>query len=107
MEEKQIYDRLKELEKIIDPAECNLLRGYIAGFLQDYEEALNELNLAVSNEWLKIRELQKTDKMADRLLEISDIYRQRERVKLSLAQLKRMRGDLKDRYEILVSTRRF
>lgn len=107
MTELEIQNRLKELDKLIDPQEINFLRSYLSGYITDYEEALHELNLVVSNEWLKIREMQKTDKMTDRLLEISEVYRQREKVKLSLSQLRRMRGDLKDRYEILLSVKRF
>jgi hypothetical protein len=101
MTEEQIYIRLKELEKVIDPIECNLLCGYISGFLQDYEEALHEINLLVSKEWLKIRELAGTSTRADRLLEVTDLYQKRERIKLSISQLKRMRSDLKERFAVL------
>jgi hypothetical protein len=105
MTEVEIYNRLKELDKIIDPIECNELCGYISGFVIDYEESLHEMNLIISNKWLKIREMSKSNDQADKMLEISPEYQQRERVKLSMAQLKRMRSDLKDRFKILTYNR--
>ncbi len=107
MEELEIYNKLKELENIINPEECNLLSSYIGGFLQDYEERLHELNLIVSNKWLKIREECKSSTEADRKLEISEEYQKRERIKLSMSQLKRMRADLKDRFQVLTNIKRY
>lgn len=105
MQLDKILERLKELEKIIDPEECNVLAGYLSGYITDYEEELHELNLVVSNKWLKIRETSKSNDQADKLLEVSDEYRMRERVKLTIHQLKRMRSDLKDRFSILTFKR--
>lgn len=107
MELKQITDRLKELEKIVDPAEANIISSYLNGFITDYEETLFEMDLIVSNKWLSLREAAKSNNQADRLLEISEEYRKRERVKLTISQLKRLRADLKSRFEILTQIKRY
>lgn len=105
MTEPEIYDKLKELEKIIDPSECNVISSYISAYITDYEEALHEQNLIVSNKWLKIREESKSNTEADRKLEVTDEYRTRERIKLSMSQLKRMRSDLRNRFDVLTYKR--
>lgn len=107
MQLPEIYAKLKELEKLIDPQEINILSAYISGFITDYEEELHELNLAVSNEWLKLREQSKSSVEADRKLDISPIHQKRERTRLNISQLKRMRSDLKDRFQVLTNIKRF
>lgn len=101
MTEQEIFERVRELDKIVDPSECNILSGYLSGYIMDYEEQLHELNLIVSNDWLKIRVKAKSANEADKKLEVSPSFRKRERVKLTMAQLKRIRSDLKDRFQIL------
>lgn len=105
MDEQEIYAKLKELDKIISPEECNLISSYISGYLQDYEERLHVKNLELSNLWLQIRPTQKSDNRTDRVLEATPLYQEVERIKLSMSQLKRMRGDLRSRFEVL--TRKF
>lgn len=101
MLEQEIRDKMKEMDKLINPEEINEIMAWISGFLMDYEEELHPLNLVISNEWLKIRSEVKSNNQADKLLEIGTNYQRAERIKLSMAQLKRMRSDLRSRYEVL------
>lgn len=105
MNEKQIIEQLRDLDKIIDPSTCNDLSNALNFEIMDYEEALYTLNLIVSNEWLKIRESSKSNAETDKVWEVSDVFQKRERVKLTIQQLKRLRSDLKDRYAILTNKR--
>ena len=107
MTEQEIYARLKNLDQMHDPMELNSIMSHISGFIMDAEEELHPLNLVISNEWLKIREACKSNNQADRLLEVGANYQRAERIKLNMAQLKRMRSDLRQRYEILTSIKRF
>ena len=101
MELSEIFLKLKEIDKVIDPSDCNLLSSYLSGFLIDSEEELAELNLQVSNRWLNMRGEMKTNTMVDRAIEIEPIFLKREAVKLKIMQMKRLRGDLKDRVTVL------
>jgi hypothetical protein len=107
MELKEILQKLTELEKVIDPGECNLLSAYLSGFIIDAEEEMHELNLIYSNEWLKTRELVQSDKKTDMAMENGETGRKRQAVKMKIAQLKRLRGDLKDRFQVLIMTKRY
>lgn len=107
MNEKQIFEEMKNLEKVIDPAKCNLISSYINGFLMDYEETLHVKNLELSNLWLSMRETYKSDSKTDRALEVRPEYQEVERIKLRMSQLKRMRSDLKERFQVLTMTKRY
>ena len=100
MKESEILARLKDWNTI-DAGECNELTNALSFFIMDYEESLHDQNLIVSNKWLTIREASKSNDMADKMLEISAEYQKREKDKLTLGQLRRMRADLKDRLKIL------
>ncbi len=104
MTEAEILTRLKKWDTI-GAEECNELTNALSFWIMDHEESLHEQNLVVSNKWLSIREAAKSNDQADRMLEISDEYRKREKTKLTLNQLKRMRQDLKDRFSILTYKR--
>jgi hypothetical protein len=107
MELQQILTELSEIEKIIDPAKCNIISSYLNGFITEMEDDLHIQNLAVSNRWLEIRETQKSDSKTDRALEVDPLYQKREKLKLQISQLKRLRSDLKGRFEVLANIRRF
>lgn len=101
MELPEIIQIMSVPEKIVDPRQANVMSGYLNGFITDAEEQLNEENYAVSVEWGKLYEQLKTVAAADRAIELTDIYRQREKTKLLIGQLRRYRQDLRDRFEIL------
>lgn len=103
----EILEKLREPEKIVSPQDCNFLSSYLAGFISDYEEELHDLNLTVSNKWLELREKVGSDTKADRALEVEDIYRRREKLKLTIKQLSRLRADLRDRYSVITNTKRY
>ncbi len=107
MELNKILELLKEPEKVIDPQQCNLLSSYLSGFITDFEETLNEQNYQVSVKHADLYEELKKISVADRQIELTDIYRAREKTKLILSQLRRLRGDLKDRFAVLTSIKRF
>lgn len=94
-------------EKLIDASQVNLLSSYIGGFISDCEETLNEENYQVSVKWAELRQTLKTNSEADRAIELTDLYRQREKTKLRISQLKRFRGDLRSRFEVLASIKRY
>lgn len=105
MELSKITELMKEPEKLIDGGQINLLSSYTGGFISHFEEQLNEENYQVSAKWKELRETVKTDTKADREIELSDIYRQREKTKLTIAQLKRFRADLLDRFRVVTFKR--
>lgn len=107
MELSKITELMKEPEKLIDGGQINLLSSYTGGFISDAEELLNEQNYQVSSEWAKLRTLLKTNTEADREIELSQIYRDREKTKLLIAKLKRFRGDLKDRFAVITQLKRY
>lgn len=98
---ENITELMKSPEKLIDPRIINNLCGYLSGFITDLEEQLNEENYMVSIEWQAIRKTVKHNTEADRAIEMTDIHRQREKTKLTMAKLRRFRSDLKDRFEVL------
>ena len=102
----QILEIMKSPEKVIDPGQCNIISGYIGGFVSDLEEQLNEENYAVSVEWGKLRGEIKSNAEVDRAIELTDIYRAREKTKLLLGKLRRFRADLRDRFVVITSLRR-
>lgn len=101
MELKKIIELMVSPEKLIDPRQINVMCAGLSGFITDLEEQLNEENYAVSVKWAAIRKNLKHNTEADREIELTDIYRQREKTKLTLAKLRRFRADLKDRFEVL------
>lgn len=105
MTEDQIRDRLRELERIIDPTECIELSNALNFYVMDYESSLIEAKLAASNEWLKIKELGKSDAVTTKMWETSDIYQKRLKVEIFMHQLKRLRQDLRDHFGILTNKR--
>ncbi len=107
MELPQILEILKSPEKIIDPSQCNLIASYLGGFINDYEESLNEQNYQVSVKHAELYESLKKITAADRALELTDIYRAREKTKLTISQLRRLRADLRDRFSVLSNTKRY
>lgn len=101
MELSKILELMVAPEKLIDPRQINVMCGYLSGFITDLEEQLNEENYQVSAKWADIRKHLKHNTEADREIELTDIYRQREKTKLTLSKLRRHRADLKDRFEVL------
>src|ERR1700752_3042311 len=107
MEEVEVLNRLQRIEDLVDPQEINILSHELNNYLIHYENDLHERNLQVSNEWLRIREVLKSNAQADKVLETRNLYRDREKCKLKIAQMKRLRSDLKSRLEILMNIKRF
>lgn len=107
MELSKIIEILKEPEKIISPVQANLVSSYLSAYITDAEEKLNEENYSVSVKWRELRERMKTNTEADREIELTDIYRQREKTKLLIGNLKRLRGDVKDRFQVLTGQKRY
>lgn len=106
MELKQIIELMVSPEKLVDPRQVNVMCGYLSGFITDLEEQLNEENYQVSSKWAELRQDLKSNAEADRAIELTDIYRQRERTKIKTAQLRRHRADLNNRFEVLTKYNR-
>lgn len=98
---EHIVELMAAPEKLIDPRIINNLCGYLSGFITDLEEQINEENYQVSVKWAELRKTLKSNAEADRELELTDVYRNREKTKLKTSQLRRYRADLKDRFEVL------
>jgi len=107
MELAKIIEIMRTPEKIIEPGQCNIISSYVGGFISHYEEQLNEENYQVSVKWGELRKELKTNSEADRAIEMTEIYRQREKTKLLIGQLKRFRGDLRDRFAVITSLKRY
>lgn len=107
MELPKILEILKEPERIIDPNQCNMIASYLSGFIMDAEEELYTLSLAVSSEWLTIREASKSSVEADRKSEVTPLNQKREKVRMKIGQLKRLRSDLKDRFQVLTNIKHY
>lgn len=103
MELSEIKEIIKNLKDIHKPALCVELRNELSGYLMDYEQENYELELALSTEWLKLRETAKTDTQATKLQEIGPLFRRSEQVKMLMKQILRMRGDIKNWYEVLLN----
>lgn len=101
MELPEILEIMKSPEKIVDPRQANVMSGYLGGFITDLEEQLNEQNYEVSVEWGRLHKQEGTIAAADRAIELTDLYRKREKTKLLIGQLRRFRQDLRDRFEVL------
>ena len=101
MKLEQIKELMASPERLIDPRVITTLISYLSNYITDLEETINEENYQVSVKWSQIRKEVKTNSTADREIELTDIYRQRELTKLKCAELRRYRSDLKDRFEVL------
>jgi hypothetical protein len=101
MEIGKIIELMKEPEKLVDPRQINVMSGYLNGFITDGEEELNERNYQVSVKWAELRKELKSNAEADRAIELTDEYREREKLKLRIGRLRRFRADLRDRFEVL------
>lgn len=101
MEIQEILQEIIQPEKLADPRRINVLVSYLSGFITDLEEQINEENYEVSVKWGKLREALKSNAEADRALELTEEYRKREKTKLLMGQLRRIRADLNHRFEVL------
>jgi hypothetical protein len=104
---EEIIDAIKEPEKLIDPERVNLLKFYVSAFITDREELLNEQNYQVA---IKRRELlieHKSVAKADLYLELEPRYLEREKTKLLIKDLRSIRSNLRDRYEVLINKKRY
>ena len=55
MELSRIIEIMGSPEKVIDPAQANIISGYLNGFISEAEEQLNEENYAVSVKWSELK----------------------------------------------------
>jgi hypothetical protein len=104
---EEITNAIKEPEKLIDPEMVNLLKFYVSAWITDREEELNEQNYQVA---IKRRELlieHKSVAKADLYLELEPRYLEREKTKLLIKDLRSIRSNLKDRYEVLINKKRY
>ena len=102
---EKITELMLAPEKLIDPQQINVLSSYLSGYISDLEEELNERNYQCSVRWGELREAVKSDAKADRALELTTEYREREKQKLPLGKLKRFRADLRDRFQVVTNIR--
>jgi hypothetical protein len=103
----EIANKIREPEKLINPEEVNILKFYVSAFITDKEEELNEQNYQVA---IKRRELlieHKSVAKADLYLELEPRYLEREKTKLLIKDLRSIRSNLRDRYEVLSNKHRF
>lgn len=107
MDIERIVELMAEPEKLNDSSQINVLSSYVGGFVTELEETLNEENYQVSLKWLDLRKELKSNAEADRAIELTDIYREREKNKILLARLKRFRGDLRDRFQVVSILKRY
>lgn len=107
MQVDEITNRIREPEKLVSPEEVNLLKFYVSSWITDKEEELNEQNYRVA---VRRRELlieHKSVAKADLYLELEPVYLEREKTKLTIKELRSLRSNLKDRYDVLVSKHRY
>lgn len=105
MTEEIALETFKSPEKIIDPETCNFVTSFLTGWIVDTEETLNEQNYQVSVKFGELYAATSKISLAERQLELEPIYLAREKTKLKVAQLKRYRQDLKDRFNVLTNKR--
>jgi hypothetical protein len=104
---EEITKRIAEPEKLVSPEEVNLLKFYVSSWITDKEEELNEQNYQVA---IKRRELlieHKSVAKADLYLELEPRYLEREKTKLLIKDLRSIRSNLRDRYDVLVNKYKF
>lgn len=106
MEIEKIISRLSEPEKLIDPREINTLQGYLNGHITDLEEQEWERQLVASNKLAELN-VELSAAKADVQWKVSNEYRLWKGLERTVKKLKRYRSDLKDRFAILIGTKRY
>lgn len=107
MNNEELLETIRDLERIKDPEVCNLLRGELNGYLSHLEENEWEQRLEVSRKKKELlAELKKVNQVEIEI-EFTEEFSNWEKTKRRLNEVKRLRADLGARYEVLVSKKRY
>jgi hypothetical protein len=98
---------MSEPEKLQNPSEIVLVNQYISEFIDDFEQQIYEQKIRVSEEWMKIRENEKSDKAADSKQMGQPQHRKLNEIERISDRLRRFRADNKSKLEIIMSTNRY
>lgn len=101
MQIEEVYNWMREPEKIISPVTADQLLFFVSSFITDYEESLAEVDQKVSQKRLVLIEQYGSVAKADSYLEIEDIYLQQKKIERRIKQLKAFKSNVRRRYEIL------
>ena len=104
---EEIIKSTKDFTSIIEPGQCNILIAHIGGWISNFEEELAEQNDRVTARWSGLRELYKSDKRTDKTLETTEEFKEQQKIKRRIGILRRLRADLRDRFQVLTNTRRY
>lgn len=108
MELEQITELMSKPEKLIDPSQINTLSSYLNGFITDFEEQLWEDQLRASNKKLELYDVEnRTNGQAETMWKVTEEFGAWKKTERLVRQLKRLRGDLKDRMNILMGKQRY
>ena len=124
MDLDKIIEKLSNPEKLIDPAEINILQSYLNGHITALEEEAWERQLVASNKLAEINGFKINDigefsvinitsdkalsaAKAEVLWKVSNEYRLWIGVERIVKKLKRYRSDLKDRFSVLMGKQRY
>ena len=102
MELSEVLKRMAEFDSLVEPQEMVMLAGHISDFITHYEMEYDDAKLAYSLRWEEIKyepvkyaipEKPLSDKVTDMKILRDPIYQHMMKVKRTLGELKRYRGD--------------
>ena len=103
MTEQEVFEKIKEPEKLIDPREIDKLLFWVSSWITDNEEALAEIDQQVAVKYDELATKWETDAAGKRKLALEPIYIEQKKVGRRIKQLKAFKSNLRRRYEILTN----
>jgi hypothetical protein len=107
---EQILEKMAEPEKLANPQEINTIVSYINGFITDLELARDEADIAYSLKWDEVRAngedgKKLTNRETDVKMMRDGTYLRLQQTKRTLSELKRYRGTLNRKLDIIMNVR--
>lgn len=101
MEQQQVIKLITDIPSLIDVPVIDELIDYVSGWIDDSEIELGEIDQQVSQRRLALIEQHGKVNMAERHLEVEEIYIKQQEVERRIRRLKSVRSNLKRRYEVI------
>jgi|GEM_PF-5416536 len=101
MKLQQVLDKIKDIPALIDPIEVDELIDWVSGWIDELEMDLGVVDQQVSQKRLALIEEHKKVNLAERKLEVEEIYIKQQDIERKIRRLKSARSNLKRRYEII------
>lgn len=103
-----IIQRLSEPEKLISPAEINILQGYLNVHIANLEDDAWEKQLIASHKKVELMsDKSNTNGLAQAKWKTTEEYKDWITADMLSRKIKRYRSDLKDRFMVLMNLKRY